>query len=212
MCQPVMCHASLATTPTATETTTMAKRPTQPSKRSTTKPTSKPATDKHAAHREALHEQVRQLLDLETLADRKRDSLDFHEIGVSDIRAIIALAFNAGLNAASGKPAPVMDTDAEAIIASLRITKREGRATGGNWVHGTIAGHSFDALVFAEHAESESFELAQSRISKLHITHEVTNRTVASFDRGWDIAPNSEMAKAIIDVLAAGLAETIFGK
>ena len=80
----------------------MAKRPTNPTKRSTTKPN----TDKHAAHREALHEQVRQMLDLETLADRKRDSLDFHEVSVSSIRAILAIAFDAGLNAASGKPAP----------------------------------------------------------------------------------------------------------
>jgi hypothetical protein len=46
----------------------------------------------------------------------------------------------------------------------------------------------------------------------LNITHEVTKRTVASFDRGWDITPNSEMATAIVHVLAAGLAETIFGK
>ena len=186
----------------------MAKRPTQ----RTTRSTSKPTTDKHAAHREALHEQVRQMLDLDTLADRKRDSLDFHEVSVSDIRAIIALAFDAGVNAASGKPAPVMDTDPEAIIASLHITKREGRPTGGNWVSGSIAGHSFEALVFAEHAESESFELADSRISKLHLSHEVTKRTVASFDRGWDITPTSELAKAIVDVLASGLAETVFGK
>jgi hypothetical protein len=190
----------------------MAKRPTQPTKRSTTKPTSKTTTDKHAAHREALSEQVRQLLDLETLADRKRDALDFHEIGVSDIRAIIALAFGAGVQAATGKPAPVMDTDAEAIIASLHITKREGRPTGGNWVSGSIAGHSFEALVFAEHAESSSYELADSRISKLHLSHEVTKRTAAAFDRGWEIKPTTELAKAIVDVLAAGLAETVFGK
>jgi hypothetical protein len=203
-----MCHAKLATTPTATETTTMAKRPTNPTKRSTTKTT----TDKHAAHREALHEQVRQLLDLETLADRKRDALDFHEVSVSSIREIIALAFDAGLNAASGKPAPVMSTDPAAIIASLHITKRDGRATGGTWVSGTIAGHSFEALVFPEHAESESFELANSRIGKLHVTHQITKRTAASFDRGWDITPTTDMAKAIVDVLASGLAETTFGK
>jgi hypothetical protein len=186
----------------------MAKRPTQPTKRSTTKP----STDTYAVHREALSEQVRQLLDLETLADRKRDSLDFHEIGVSDIRAIIALAFEAGVNAASGKPAPVVSTDPAAIIASLHITKREGRPTGGNWVSGTIAGHSFEALVFPQHAESESYELAQSRISKLHLTHRITKRTAAAFDRGWDITPTSDMAKAVVDVLASGLAETVFGK
>jgi hypothetical protein len=208
MWEAVMCDASLATTPTATETTTMAKRPTNPTKRSTTKPT----TDKHAAHREALHEQVRQLLDLETLADRKRDSLDYHEIGVSSIREIIALAFDAGVNAASGKPAPVMSTDPAAIIASLHITKRDGRATGGTWVSGTIAGHAFEALVFPQHAESASFELANSRISKLHLTHQITKRTAAAFDRGWDITPTSDLAKAVVDVLASGLAETVFGK
>jgi hypothetical protein len=203
-----MCHASLATTPTATEYTTMAKRPTQPTKRSTTKT----STDTYAAHREALSEQVRQLLDIETLADRKRDALDFHEIGVSDIRAIIALAFEAGVNAASGKPAPVVSTDPAAIIASLHITKRDGRPTGGTWVSGTIAGHNFEALVFPQHAESESYELANSRISKLHLSHQITKRTAAAFDRGWDIAPTTDMAKAIVDVLASGLAETTFGK
>ncbi|HLP84890.1 MAG TPA: hypothetical protein VK157_11125 [Phycisphaerales bacterium] len=208
MSQSVMCHASLATTPTATETTTMAKRLTNPTKRSASKPT----TDKHAAHREALHEQVRQLLDLDTLADRKRDSLDFHEISVSDIRAIIAVAFDAGAQAASGKPAPVMSTDPAAIIASLHISKRDGRPTGGTWVHGTIASHTFEALVFPEHAESESYELARSRISKLHLSHEVTKRTAAAFDRGWEVTPTSDMAKAIVDVLASGLAETVFGK
>ncbi len=207
-----MCHASVATTPTATEYTTMAKRPTQPTKRSTTKTTSKPTTDTYAAHREALSEQVRQLLDLETLADRKRDALDFHEVGVSDIRAIIALAFDAGLNAASGKPAPVISTDPAAIIVSLHITKRDGRPTGGTWVSGTIAGHAFEALVFPQHAESESYELAQSRISKLHLSHQITKRTAASFDRGWDITPTSDLAKAVVDVLASGLAETVFGK
>ncbi len=80
----------------------MAKRPTNPTKRNTTNST----TDTYAAHREALSEQVRKLLDLETLADRKRDSLDFHDISVSSIRAIIAAAFDAGVQAASGKPAP----------------------------------------------------------------------------------------------------------
>ncbi|HLP85625.1 MAG TPA: hypothetical protein VK157_14845 [Phycisphaerales bacterium] len=208
MSQPVMCPAKLATTPTATEITTMAKRLTNPTKRSTSKPT----TDKHAAHREALHEQVRQLLDLDTLADRKRDSLDFHEISVSDIRAIIAAAFDAGVQAASGKPAPVMSTDPAAIIASMHISKRDGRPTGGNWVSGTIAGHNFEALVFPQHAETESNELGKSRISKLHVKHEITKRTAASFDRGWDVMPTSSMAEAIVDVLASGLAETVFGK
>jgi hypothetical protein len=34
---------------------------------------------------------------------------------------------------------------------------------------------------------------------------------VANFDRGWDVRPTSDEAAAIVDFLAAGLAQHIFG-
>jgi len=34
---------------------------------------------------------------------------------------------------------------------------------------------------------------------------------VASYDRGWDTNPTTPAAKVIVDLLAAGLAETVFG-
>ena len=74
-----------------------------------------------------------------------------------------------------------------------------------------LVGHAFGALVFAEHAESESFELGQSRISKLYIS-DGGGHEVANFDRGWDRQPTTPAAKAIVDLLAAGLAELVFGK
>ena len=50
----------------------------------------------------------------------------------------------------------------------LEITKTDRRAAGGGtWVHGKIAGHRFQALVFPEHAEVADYELDDSRISKL---------------------------------------------
>jgi len=47
----------------------------------------------------AAAEAVRNRLALETLADRKRDALDFHNISVASIRDAIALAFEAGYDA-----------------------------------------------------------------------------------------------------------------
>lgn len=107
------------------------------------------------------------------------------------------------------------DTDGEDdLLSTLRITRNAGRRSagggGGRWVGGTIAGHSFEALVFPEHAECESYELDKSRISKLWLREKRTRTTVANFDRGWDIRPTTPLAARLVDLLAAGLAETIF--
>ncbi|MFN0010147.1 MAG: hypothetical protein ACKVS8_00735 [Phycisphaerales bacterium] len=101
------------------------------------------------------------------------------------------------------------------LLATLRITKTQRRAQGGGaWVSGTIAGHAFEALVFPEHAESAEYELGESRISKLHLqTCDAPGIVeVACFDRGWDRQPATDLARQIVDLLAAGLAETAFGK
>ena len=163
----------------------------------------------------ALHmatEAVRNRLGLETLKDRKRDALDFHDISVASIRDAIALAFEAGFAAASGKPIPTPPTDPSEMLDTLEITKKTGRPTGGTWVKGNIAGHAFEALVFPEHATDAAYELDDSRISKLWLQEHFTHTEVACFDRGWDRKPTTDAAKAIVGLLAAGLAEHIFGK
>ena len=97
---------------------------------------------------------------------------------------------------------------------SLKITKTEGRQlnTGGTWVSGSIAGHTFQVLVFEDHAETESYELGTSRISKLWLRRQADRQVVANFDRGWDLQPTTDDARAIVDFLAAGIAEHTFGK
>ncbi len=93
----------------------------------------------------------------------------------------------------------------------LRITKTTRRASGGGtWVIGTIAGHEFHALVFSEHAECEHYELGRSRISKLWLQRLADKQEVANFDRGWDRHPANKAATAIVDFLAAGLAELVY--
>jgi hypothetical protein len=107
----------------------------------------------------------------------------------------------------------VVPTDPAEMLATLKINKTTRRHAGaGTWVEGTIAGHTFQALVFPEHAESEAYELDRSRISKIHLKEQATGREVACFDRGWDKRPTTDDAQQIVDLLAAGLAETVYGK
>jgi hypothetical protein len=95
----------------------------------------------------------------------------------------------------------------------LEITKTTRQAAGsGTWVIGTIAGHRFNALIFPEHAENSNFELDDSRISKIWVQRISDKTTVVNFDRGWDVRPTTPIATAIVDFLAAGLAEHIYGK
>jgi hypothetical protein len=103
--------------------------------------------------------------------------------------------------------------DAFDIGDDLRITKTTRRASGaGTWVIGTIAGYRFDCLVFPEHAECPDYELSDSRISKIWLQRLSDKATVVNFDRGWDIRPTTKAAQAIVDFLAAGLAEHIYNK
>jgi hypothetical protein len=95
----------------------------------------------------------------------------------------------------------------------LVITKQTRQATvGGTWVEGKINGYRFSILVFPEHAECERYELDNSRISKLWLQRIADKQIVANFDRGWDRQPTDATAQMIVDFLAAGLAEHVFGK
>jgi hypothetical protein len=94
----------------------------------------------------------------------------------------------------------------------LRITKTTRRAAGGGtWVCGTIAGHRFDALVFAEHAEYESFELNRSKISKLWIQRMADKKTMFNFDRGLDVPAANTEIQMVVDFLCEGLSDLVFG-
>ena len=97
---------------------------------------------------------------------------------------------------------------------SLKITKTEGRQLNGpgTWVSGTIAGHTFQVLVFEGHAENAEYELGTSRISKLWLRRQADRQVVANFDRGWDVEPTTDTAREIVDFLAAGIAEHTFGQ
>ena len=93
----------------------------------------------------------------------------------------------------------------------LTITKITRQASGpGTWVCGRLNGHRFDALVFPHHSENPEYELGESRISKLWVQRLADRTEVASFDRGWYVRPTTDEAGAIVDFLAAGLAEHIF--
>lgn len=105
------------------------------------------------------------------------------------------------------------DIDGSDLLDSLDITKLERRTgAGGAWVVGTMGGHRFNALVFAEHAECPEYELDDSRISKLWVQRLADRATVFNWDRGADIEPATPVAAKIVGLLVAGLAVHIFGE
>lgn len=94
----------------------------------------------------------------------------------------------------------------------FEITKITGRDNAdGTWVDGTVSGYRFQALVFADHAENEEYELADSRISKLWVQRVAGQTEVFNWDRGPDRPAADELAAAVVDFLCAGLAEHIYG-
>jgi hypothetical protein len=110
-----------------------------------------------------------------------------------------------------GSKKMMTDTNDE-IGNELRITKITRQAAGsGTWICGRIAEHRFDALVFPDHAENPEYELSESRISKLWIVELSNGATVCNFDRGWDVRPTNDLAQQIVDFLAAGLSEHVYG-
>jgi hypothetical protein len=101
-----------------------------------------------------------------------------------------------------------MTTPHDDLGFDLEITKLARRtAAGGTWVSGTLAGHRFDALVFAEHADSPDYELGRTRISKLRVQRRADRRTVFNFDRGLDVPAADPLAERIVEFLSDGLAD-----
>ena len=93
----------------------------------------------------------------------------------------------------------------------LEITKVTRRASGGGtWVCGTLNGHRFDALVFPQHAENREWEIGDSRISKLWVQWLADRQEVFNWDRGADVPAADELAGAVVDFLAGGLADYIY--
>lgn len=105
------------------------------------------------------------------------------------------------------------DLDGSELLDTMKITKIERRFNAnGTWVAGTMGGHCFEALVFIDHAENPDYELDDSRISKLWLQRIDDRATVYNWDRGADTEPTTPMAAKIVGLLAAGLAEYIYGE
>lgn len=93
-------------------------------------------------------------------------------------------------------------------LVIARMNPRAG--VPGTWVVSTLNGHRFEALVFPAHAECPDYELGTSRISKLWLKEQNGGPTVADFDRGWNVRPTTKLAAAIVDFLAANLADMVY--
>jgi hypothetical protein len=102
-------------------------------------------------------------------------------------------------------------TQQDLDLTIAKISNRN-RNTGGSWVQGKINDdYRFDALVFADHAECDSYELAQSKISKLWIQRITDKKTMFNFDRGLDVPAANTEVQVVVDFLCEGLSDLVFG-
>ena len=98
------------------------------------------------------------------------------------------------------------------VLIELNITHIESRkhGGGGTWVRGTINDeYRFAALVFAGHAECESYELGRSKISKLWIQRIADKQVQFNFDRGLDVPAATPHFQVVVDFLCVGLADFV---
>ena len=103
-------------------------------------------------------------------------------------------------------------TDHDLDLTITKITNR-CRSAGGSWVQGKINDeYRFDALVFADHAEDESYELGRSKISKLWIQRLADQQTMFNFDRGLDVPAVNTEIQVVVDFLCEGLSDLVFGQ
>ena len=73
----------------------------------------------------------------------------------------------------------------------------------GRWLRGTIDGYEFFALVFQT---GSKYGINEGRISKLAVRRKLesltdVSRYIINYDRGWDIEPETEEHKLILDTL-----------
>ena len=73
----------------------------------------------------------------------------------------------------------------------------------GRWLRGTIDGYEFFALVFQK---GSKYGINEGRISKLAVRRKLesltdVSRYIINYDRGWDIEPETEEHKLILDTL-----------
>ena len=73
----------------------------------------------------------------------------------------------------------------------------------GRWLRGIIDGYEFFALVFQI---GSKYGINEGRISKLTVRHKLeslteVSRYIINYDRGWDVKPETEEHKLILDTL-----------
>ena len=103
-------------------------------------------------------------------------------------------------------------TDHDLDPAFTKIQRRAA-SVGGTWVSGTINDeYRFEALVFADHADSEEYELADSKISKLWIQRIADKQIMFNFDRGLDVPAVNTEIQVVVDFLCVGLADSVYAE
>jgi len=83
--------------------------------------------------------------------------------------------------------------DISAITKKLCVRKIRS-----NWVTGTFKGLKVQAKVYSEPSK---YGIAKGRVSKLVVYNPDGGKEYLSYDRGWDIRPQTKPAKEILTII-----------
>ncbi|MBA2480454.1 MAG: hypothetical protein H0V44_07310 [Planctomycetes bacterium] len=120
------------------------------------------------------------------------------------LRLALEAAYEAGRHHDAG-----MDRAPWAVNGDLALMNKRSSA-GDGWVEGYIAGYSFCAKVYPEHADIPSYEIGRSRISKLEVRSLIDRALVYRWDRGLDVPALNSTAAAVVEAITDRLARMVF--
>lgn len=89
-------------------------------------------------------------------------------------------------------------------------TKKTRPYGDADWVKGAAGGYLFQALLFDEGSE---YGIDEGRVSKLCVWPEEKNpgSAIINYDRGWDVKPQNDDERAILDAVLAELEDYPIG-
>jgi hypothetical protein len=93
---------------------------------------------------------------------------------------------------------------------TLEIASIVERVDDGRDVRGFVLGHEFEAVVFAVHAGSAECELGWSRITDLVVRPSGGAEVCFRWRCGPDVKPCGPAVEAVVEVIAAYLADRVF--
>lgn len=111
----------------------------------------------------------------------------------------------AGVSARVSRKMSVSDlkefVDPKTISRYIQIFKIERHGGGGAWITGVAKGDIRIKVAILVFTEGSQFGINKGKVSKLWLFDRKSKKTLANYDRGWDVKPDKSVAKWVTDLV-----------